>query len=52
MAAEAVLRRRRMEQKFSLAVTSRRIEAIYRSALEARYSLLRAGHVVEADASR
>ncbi len=52
LAAEAMLRRERVEQKFSLSVTSRRIEDIYRAALEARYSLVRAGAVAEADVSR
>jgi len=52
LATEAMLRRERVEQKFSLAITARRIEDIYRGALEARYSVLRAGAVAEADLSR
>ncbi len=52
MAAEAMLRRERVEQKFSLSVTARRIEDIYRAALEARYSVIRASPVPEVDLSR
>jgi glycosyltransferase involved in cell wall biosynthesis len=52
MVSEAVLRRARVEQKFSLAVTARQIEDIYRAALEARYTTLRASAVPEADVSR
>jgi glycosyltransferase involved in cell wall biosynthesis len=52
MVSEAVLRRARIEQKFSLAVTARQIEDIYRAALEARYTTLRASAVAEADVSR
>jgi len=52
MVSEAVLRRARVEQKFSLAVTARQIEDIYRAALEARYTTLRASAVAEADVSR
>jgi glycosyltransferase involved in cell wall biosynthesis len=50
--AQAMSRRVRVKQKFSLAATASRIEEIYRDALEARYSLGRAGAVAEADASR
>ncbi len=50
MAAEAMLRRERVKQKFSLAVSAGRIEDIYRAALEARYSVERARAVAEADA--
>ncbi len=52
MAAEAMLRRERVAQKFSLAVTARRIEEIYRGALEARYRMPGASAVAEADVSR
>jgi glycosyltransferase involved in cell wall biosynthesis len=52
MAAEAMLRRERVQEKFSLSVTAARIEDIYRAALEARYSVTRAGAVAEADAFR
>lgn len=52
MVSEAVLRRARIEQKFSLAVTARQIEDIYRAALEARYTTLRTSAVAEADVSR
>ena len=52
MAYEAMLRRERVKQKFSLAVTAPRIEDIYRAALEARYRAHRASAVVEADVSR
>jgi glycosyltransferase involved in cell wall biosynthesis len=52
MAAEAMLRRGRVEQKFSLAASARRIEDIYRAALEARYSLVRVGAMAEAGPSR
>jgi glycosyltransferase involved in cell wall biosynthesis len=52
MAAEALLRRERVKEKFSLAATSGRIEDIYRGALEARYSLMRVGAVAEAGRSR
>ncbi len=50
--AEAMLRRERVRQKFSLADLGRRIEDIYRDALEARYSLMRAHPVAEADLPR
>ena len=50
--AEAMLRRERVEQSFSLAAAAARIEAIYRDALEARYSIVRAGPVVEAGLRR
>ncbi len=52
MIAEAMLRRTRVEQNFSLPVTARRIEDIYRSALEARYSVLRGNPVAEVDLPR
>jgi glycosyltransferase involved in cell wall biosynthesis len=52
LTAEAVLRRDRVEQNFSLAAAVRRIEDIYRNALEARYSVLRASPVAEADVPR
>jgi len=48
---EAMLRRERVRQKFSLETAASRIEEIYREALEARYSVRRAGEV-EADAAR
>jgi glycosyltransferase involved in cell wall biosynthesis len=50
--ADAMLRHERVKQKFSLPTTASRIEEIYREALEARYSLKRAGEVAEADAAR
>lgn len=50
--AEAMLRRERVKEQFSLAATARRIERIYRDALEARYSLIRENPVAEADPSR
>ncbi len=52
MVAEAMLRRSRVEEKFSLSATARRIEDIYRAALEARYSLMRVGAMAEAGPSR
>jgi glycosyltransferase involved in cell wall biosynthesis len=52
MTAEAMLRRDRVAQNFSLAAAVGRIEDIYRSALEARYSVLRASPVAEADVPR
>jgi len=52
MASEAALRRRKVQEKFSLSVGVRQIEDIYRDALEARYRTLRASGVVEADVSR
>ena len=52
LAAEAVLRRERVKQNFSLAAAAGRIEGIYRDALEARYSSMRAHPVAEADPSR
>lgn len=52
MTAEAMLRRDRVAQNFSLAAAVRRIEDIYRGALEARYSVLRASPVAEADVPR
>jgi glycosyltransferase involved in cell wall biosynthesis len=52
IAAEAMLRCEKVKEKFSLAATSRRIEDIYRGALEARYSLMRVGAVAEAGRSR
>lgn len=52
LAAEALLRRERVKQNFSLGTAVQRIEDIYRSALEARYSVLRANPVAEADLSR
>lgn len=52
LAAEAMSRQERVKEKFSLAATASRIEEIYRDALEARYSIKRAGAVAEADASR
>jgi len=50
--ADAMLRRERVKQKFSLTATAGRIEEIYREALETRYSTRRAGAVAEADAAR
>lgn len=50
--ADAMLRRERVKQKFSLAATAGRIEEIYREALETRYSTRRASTVAEADATR
>ena len=50
--AEAMLRRERVKQKFSLPATAGRIEEIYREALEARYSVERAGAVTEVDTVR
>ena len=50
--AEAMLRRERVKQKFSLPATARRIEEIYREALEARYSVERAGAATEVDTVR
>jgi hypothetical protein len=38
-----------VKQNFSLASSAGRIEDIYREALEARYSLMRAHPVAEAD---
>jgi glycosyltransferase involved in cell wall biosynthesis len=51
MAAEAMLRRERVAQRFSLGAMAARIEDIYREALEARYRVLRAAAVPEADFS-
>ncbi len=50
--AEAMLRRDRIKQSFSLAAAAGRIEAIYREALEARYSVVRTGPVAEVDLPR
>jgi hypothetical protein len=47
-----MLRRERVKQKFSLPATAGRIEEIYREALEARYSVERAGGVTEVDTVR
>jgi glycosyltransferase involved in cell wall biosynthesis len=52
MAAEAMLRREQVKQNFSLTAAARRIEGIYRDALHARYSMLRAHSVAEADLPR
>jgi glycosyltransferase involved in cell wall biosynthesis len=52
LAAEAVSRRERVKQNFSLAAAAAQIEGIYRSALEARYRPPRVGPVAEADLSR
>jgi glycosyltransferase involved in cell wall biosynthesis len=52
MAAEAVLRRDRIAQKFSLSLAAGQIEAIYRAALEARYRLGDAGAAASAGRSR
>jgi glycosyltransferase involved in cell wall biosynthesis len=51
LAGEAMLRRKSVKQNFSLAASAARIEGIYRDALEARYSVLRANSVAEANAS-
>jgi glycosyltransferase involved in cell wall biosynthesis len=50
--ADAMSRRERVKQKFSLLTTAGRIEEIYRGALEARYSTGHAGAVAEVDAAR
>ncbi len=52
MATEAMLRRSSVAQNFSLAAAAARIEAIYREALEARYTVIRAHSVAEADLPR
>ena len=52
MAAEAMARRERVKQKFSVAVMAGRIEEIYRAALEARYSAQRVSALQEAGARR
>jgi glycosyltransferase involved in cell wall biosynthesis len=52
MTVEAMLRRDKVAQKFSLAASSRRIDDIYRAALEARYRVVRAGAVAEVDLPR
>jgi glycosyltransferase involved in cell wall biosynthesis len=52
MTAEAMLRRMRAKQKFSLAAMAGRTEDIYRDALEGRYRMLRASPAAEADLSR
>jgi glycosyltransferase involved in cell wall biosynthesis len=52
LAAEAMLRRARVKQNFSLGPVVARIEDIYRVALEARYSVMRAHPVAEADLPR
>jgi glycosyltransferase involved in cell wall biosynthesis len=52
MAAEARLRCARVREKFSLEVTARRVEDIYRGALEARYRERRADGVMRADLTR
>lgn len=49
---EAMLRRERVKQIFSLGSAVRQIEDIYRCALEARYTVSRATPVLEADPSR
>ena len=51
-ATEAMLRRERVKQIFSLDAAVRQIEDIYRRALEARYTVTRATQVLEADPSR
>jgi glycosyltransferase involved in cell wall biosynthesis len=52
MAAEAMLRRDRVKQKFSLAGMVARVEDIYRGALEQRYRAERVGSAVEAGVPR
>lgn len=52
LAAEAILRSTGVKQNFSLAFAAARIEAIYRDALEARYSMIRAHGMAEANLSR
>ena len=49
---EAMLRRERVKQIFSLSAAVRRIEDIYRSALKTRYTVTRANPVLEADPLR
>jgi glycosyltransferase involved in cell wall biosynthesis len=51
MRAEAMLRRERMAQRFSLAAMATRIEAIYRGGLERRYSGQSLGAPAEAGSS-
>ncbi len=50
--AEAMLRRDRVKQSFSLDAAAGRIEAIYRETLDARYSVVRTGPVAEVDLPR
>jgi len=50
--AEAMLRRDRLKQKFSLAAMSGRVEDIYRAALEGRYRTVRENSAAEAGFSR
>jgi hypothetical protein len=52
MAAEAMLRRDRVKQKFSLAGMVARVEDIYRGALEQGYRAARVGSAVEAGVPR
>jgi glycosyltransferase involved in cell wall biosynthesis len=52
MAAEAVLFRERLREKFSLEAMAARIEAVYRAALESRYRTMRAGAVAPAETPR
>lgn len=52
MTAEAMLRRDRVKQKFSLDHMTRQVEDIYRGALERRYRERRASPALEADFSR
>ena len=49
--AEAVLRRTRIQQRYSLSAMAAEIEAIYRRSLVARYEVLRAPALPEADFS-
>jgi glycosyltransferase involved in cell wall biosynthesis len=52
MAAEARLRCARVREKFSLEVTARRVEDIYRGALEQRYRERRTGAAMRVDLTR
>ncbi len=52
LASEAMLRRESVKQNFSLRAAAAQVEGIYRGALEARYSVVRASEAPEADLSR
>ena len=52
LASEAMLRRESVKQNFSLRAAAAQVEGIYRDALEARYSVVRASPAPEADLSR
>jgi glycosyltransferase involved in cell wall biosynthesis len=52
MAAEAIMRRERVRQKFSLAGMARQVEDIYRGALDRRIAEVSASPAMEADFSR